>query len=225
MARKPGSKNNAITHGAYAKDLILPGESLREFNLKHRNLIEEWEPVGTLEEDTVLTLAKCLWQKSRADRFYLQELLWAQQHPDEELVNNAIWRAEVLGEIQTVEELNRITDQFPPPFKEWLERGVPRANFKDEKSWLESFKSQILDKLVQLRLVIIFEIESDEFRAAKAAKVRDLIAKKIALDEKLDACIDKAIKRLAQLKTFKQLVVERASHTRAIDHRSISDQG
>ncbi|MGB7006654.1 MAG: hypothetical protein WBE05_19865, partial [Pseudolabrys sp.] len=105
------------------------------------------------------------------------------------------------------------------------ERGVPRANFKDEKSWLESFKSQILDKLVQLRLVIIFEIESDEFRAAKAAKVRDLIAKKIALDEKLDACIDKAIKRLAQLKTFKQLVVERASHTRAIDHRSISDQG
>jgi hypothetical protein len=217
MARKPGSKNNAITHGAYAKDLILPGESLREFNLKHRNLIEEWEPVGTLEEDTVLTLAKCLWQKSRADRFYLQELLWAQQHPDEELVNNAIWRAEVLGEIQTVEELNRI--------KEWLERGVPRANFKDEKSWLESFKSQMLDKLVQLRLVIIFEIESDKFRAAKAAKVRDLIAKKIALDEKLDACIDKAIKRLAQLKTFKQLVVERASHTRAIDHRSISDQG
>ena len=47
MARKPGSKNNAITHGSYAKDLILPGESVREFNLIHRGLIEEWEPVGT----------------------------------------------------------------------------------------------------------------------------------------------------------------------------------
>jgi hypothetical protein len=34
----------------------------------------------------------------------------------------------------------------------------------------------------------------------------------------------KAIKRLAQLKRFKQIVEERASHTRAIDHRSISDQ-
>ena len=50
MARKPGSKNNAITHGAYAKDLILPGESVREFNLIHRGLIEEWEPVGTLKK-------------------------------------------------------------------------------------------------------------------------------------------------------------------------------
>ena len=181
--------------------------------------------MGLLKKIRCLLSQNTFGKNAAPTDFIYQELLWAQQHPDEELVNNAIWRAEVLGEIQTVEELNRITDQFPPLFKEWLERGVPRANFKDEKSWLESFKSQILDKLVQLRLVIIFEIESDKFRAAKAAKVRDLIAKKIALDEKLDACIDKAIKRLAQLKTFKQLVVERASHTRAIDHRSISDQG
>ena len=150
MARKPGSKNNAITHGAYAKDLILPGESLREFNLKHRNLIEEWEPVGTLEEDTVLTLAKCLWQKSRADRFYLQELLWAQQHPDEELVNNAIWRAEMLGEIQTVEELNQITDRFPHSTKSgWNGQFLGRISkmkkvglkVSSRKYWISSYST------------------------------------------------------------------------------------
>ena len=54
--------------------------------------------------------------------------------------------------------------------------------------------------------------------------MRELTAKKIALDERLDARIDKAVKRLAQLKTFKQLVDERASHARGIELRSISDQ-
>jgi hypothetical protein len=65
MARKPGGKNNAITHGAYAKDLLLPNESREQFELLHQGLIEEWNPIGTLENDTVLTLAKCIWQKRR----------------------------------------------------------------------------------------------------------------------------------------------------------------
>jgi hypothetical protein len=69
MARKPGGKNNAITHGAYAKDLLLPNESREQFELLHQDLIEEWNPTGTLENDTVLTLAKCIWQKRRIEGF------------------------------------------------------------------------------------------------------------------------------------------------------------
>ena len=70
MTRKPGGKNNAITHGAYAKDLLLPNESREQFELLHQGLIEEWNPTGTLENDTVLTLAKCIWQKRRIEGFY-----------------------------------------------------------------------------------------------------------------------------------------------------------
>jgi hypothetical protein len=47
MARKPGGKNNAITHGAYAKNLLLPNESREQFELLHQGLIEEWNPTGT----------------------------------------------------------------------------------------------------------------------------------------------------------------------------------
>ena len=54
--------------------------------------------------------------------------------------------------------------------------------------------------------------------------MRELTAKKIALDERLDARIDKAVKRLAQLKAFKEIVAERASQARGIDHPRISDQ-
>jgi hypothetical protein len=68
MARKPGGKKNAITHGAYAKDLLLPDESPEEFERLHRGLIEEWNPTGTLEDDTVLDLAQSIWQKRRSDK-------------------------------------------------------------------------------------------------------------------------------------------------------------
>ena len=84
MARKPGGKNNAITHGAYAKDLFLPNERREEFELLHQGLIKEWNPTGTLEDDTVLTLAQCIWLKRRIEGLYHQEVVDTQyQNADE----------------------------------------------------------------------------------------------------------------------------------------------
>ena len=57
---------------------------------------------------------------------------------------------------------------------------------------------------IQRDTIINEKTESPEFEAVRAAEVRELTSKKIALDDRLDARIDKAIKRLAQLKTFKQ---------------------
>ena len=67
-------------------------------------------------------------------------------------------------------------------------------------------KTEILDFVVTHEIIIIEETKSLEFKAKKVAEVRELTAKKIALEERLDARIDKAIKRLAQLNTFKQIV-------------------
>jgi hypothetical protein len=218
MARKPGGKNNAVTHGAYAEDLILPGESVREFKLLHRGLIEEWKPVGTLEEHTVLTLAQYIWQKRRVDRSYYREASWAQEHPQEEVVDYTL-RRKMLDKVQTMQDLTEITDQLPEFYKKWMELEVPRSKFKDEKSWIESLKSGILDTLVQHKLVIVLQVQSREFQAVKAAEVLELTAKKIALDEWLDNGIDKAVRRLAQLKTFKQIVAEQDSRPKIIDQQ------
>jgi hypothetical protein len=73
MARKRGGKNNGIKHGAYAEELILPDENVDEFLQLYQRLTEEWQPVGISEEETVLDLAKCLWQKRRVERFYYRE--------------------------------------------------------------------------------------------------------------------------------------------------------
>ena len=222
MAGKPGAQNNAITHGAYAENLILPGESIREFKLLHRALIDEWKPTGALEEDTVLTLAQCIWLKRRVDRFYQREASWAQKHPAEEEISDAGRRAKLLENVRTLQDLNEVTADVPDLYKMWMDAAIPRSQFKDEESWIDAIKSKILDMLVAHRLVVILHIESQQFKAFKAGEVRELTSKKIALDERLDGRIDKALKRLAQLKTFKQMIEDQASLAKTIDGRRIS---
>jgi hypothetical protein len=56
---------NAWKHGGYSNLGVLPGEDPKEFDDFHRSLIEEWQPSGATECDAVLSLAKCIWRKSR----------------------------------------------------------------------------------------------------------------------------------------------------------------
>ena len=71
MTRKLGGKNNAIRHGAYTEDLLLPGECAEEFERLHQGLIEELKPNGTLEEHTVRAIAENIWRKTRGERFLI----------------------------------------------------------------------------------------------------------------------------------------------------------
>ena len=83
-------------------------------------------------------------------------------------------------------------------------------------------KTYIKIKSIALDSAIDDEHESLLYQAKTAALVQDLIAKKISLDERLDARIDKAIKRLAQLKTFKQ-IIEASASQKNNEQRGISD--
>jgi hypothetical protein len=56
---------NAWKHGGYSNLGVLPGENVREFRRLHQSLIDEWKPSGPTECDAVLSLAKCMWRKSR----------------------------------------------------------------------------------------------------------------------------------------------------------------
>jgi hypothetical protein len=102
MARKPAGRNNALKHGAYAETLVLPSESIDKFNQLHRALIDEWKPIGALEEDTVLSIAHCIWQKHRVERFYYREAT-SDKDRDESFV---IYQADLLEKAQTLADVN-----------------------------------------------------------------------------------------------------------------------
>jgi hypothetical protein len=224
MTRRPGGRNNALKHGAFSQDLVLPDEKREDFEQLHQSLIEEWSPTGALEEDTVLTLAQGIWLKRRVERFYHQEATWAQEHAGEEELNYADALARVLEHAQSVEDVTEIIAVLPDRYREWIETKYHRSNFfNDAQSWIRSVKS-IIPKLIEgYEITVMDERRSPAFKAEKAALLRDLTAKKIALDERLDSRIDKAVKRLAQLKALKQVFGVQASHVKGIEHRGTSD--
>lgn len=59
---------NALIHGVYASDNVLPWESEEDFESVHAELRAEWSPDGRTEEETVLSLARLHWLKHRLMR-------------------------------------------------------------------------------------------------------------------------------------------------------------
>jgi hypothetical protein len=60
---KQASSHNALVHGLYAKDVLLPWDSREDFEKLHQDLRAEFLPRGRSEEETILDLAFLYWQK------------------------------------------------------------------------------------------------------------------------------------------------------------------
>ena len=62
---KRRSAFNSVTHGAYARTLILPGEELAEFEELIRVHLETWKPINRIEDILVTEMATTLWRLRR----------------------------------------------------------------------------------------------------------------------------------------------------------------
>ncbi len=62
---KRRSAFNSVTHGAYARNLILPGEEVAEFEELIRVHLETWKPVNLIEDILVTEMASTLWRLRR----------------------------------------------------------------------------------------------------------------------------------------------------------------
>jgi hypothetical protein len=60
---KRSRSRNALVHGLYAKDVLLPWDSKEDFEKLHEDLKAEFSPHGRAEEEAVLDLATLHWQK------------------------------------------------------------------------------------------------------------------------------------------------------------------
>jgi hypothetical protein len=59
---------NALTHGYYCTDIVLPWENKRAFLRLHAEMVSELRPAGTIEEELVHDLSRIAWQKRRVVR-------------------------------------------------------------------------------------------------------------------------------------------------------------
>jgi hypothetical protein len=56
---------NALSHGVYASDVVLPWEREEDFERLHQNLRGEFCPDGASEEEAVFEIATLYWKKRR----------------------------------------------------------------------------------------------------------------------------------------------------------------
>ena len=62
----PKRSQNAVSHGAYAQGLaVMPWESPEDFAALLDSVRQDLNPVGALQEEIALDIAKALWRKRR----------------------------------------------------------------------------------------------------------------------------------------------------------------
>ncbi len=67
-AGKAASKLNALKHGLRAEEFVVRGEDPADFARLLENLINEFQPLGPLEEQLVERVAACMWRLRRLYR-------------------------------------------------------------------------------------------------------------------------------------------------------------
>ena len=66
---------NALVHGLYAKDVLLPWDAKDDFEKLHADLRAEFMPHGRAEEETVLDLTFLHWHKQTLWRMWQTAVL------------------------------------------------------------------------------------------------------------------------------------------------------
>jgi hypothetical protein len=84
---KSKRSQNALTHGLYAREAVLPWESADAFAAYYRAIRDDLDPEGPLEEEAVREVAELHWRKQRLAMGYL--LQYYKDTPPPELIKAA----------------------------------------------------------------------------------------------------------------------------------------
>jgi hypothetical protein len=208
MRNKKTKPPNATKHGVFAATAILPGENATEFKELHSELIAEWRPDGATEQDTVLSIAKAVWRKRRVQRFLTAQALTHSGDPKH------IWYNPMLGLMALANAVrgdpeNAIcsAESFldPPRMAHFKQQKFARSLFPSTSEWAEAILKEIDSLLAYIRSEPDTMQMIAMYQSAEALS-GDLFKQELALDERLDAMIDRAVKRLIQIKAMKQML-------------------
>jgi len=199
---KRTKKRNALKHGVYSRDIMLPGESFRGYDALAAELDEEWAPEGPTERSLVDRLVGLYWRKQRLDRYEnakLKQRVEAIHERNE--VNRHRQNLNNLGpefnDAKSVEAVEKILSTLSPFYNEIITDAVPRADSQDTTPWGPAIGAY----------VSTLKAEDQLEGPAKFIAILDpdLIESDLARSDRIDEAIDRTIKRLMQVKTAKQI--------------------
>jgi hypothetical protein len=204
--QKRAKTPNALKHGIFTPITILPGEDLKEFIALYRSVIEEWIPHGATEEEAVLTITNAMWRKRRLQKFIQIQVFKNMADPKHASYNG-------IRALKTFDEILRLKpeDEFEVYAdgclrQEMIDRfksKFPRHKYNSTADRTEAVRAEI-KSIVETNSAII---PNETFLLLSCATVfGDLFKQELALEERLNAIIERSTKQLLQIKAMKQML-------------------
>jgi hypothetical protein len=195
-------KRNALTHGANAREVMLWSERYEDYDSLRADLRLEFSPSGSTEEYLVRTLLDLRWRRRRLDcyaQIIIQKQLNKIREENETIrdIENLVALASEFKKADSVEKVGAILSRLAPIYIYFILSHWPLEVGADPVAW----GSKIGEALARSRPPTPRE-GADEF-----VEIFDLdtFDDDLARIERLDAMIDRTIKRLMQVKTMKQM--------------------
>lgn len=209
---KRSRSRNALVHGLYAKDVLLPWDSKEDFEKLHEDLKAEFSPRGRAEEEAVLDLAFLHWHKQTIWRMWQTAVLKDPFTQDILETGRKSWSGirkglraaakdqrtlQGMANAQSAKLLSRVVR---------LEKKIATASDKEEIKLIEDKINALLHIINDhvLRLVQVLTQGPNAEQAFDKAYAAESMEKIVRLEAALDARIGKVLARLVGLKEFKR---------------------
>jgi hypothetical protein len=209
--KKLGNQN-ALLHGLYAKDVLLPWESKEDFMRLHADLKAEFAPDGRAEEEAVLDLTFLHWHKRTIYRLWQSTMLSDPFTEDIRQTKSESWfdiRKGLRAAATSKRTLRGTIENSLSSLFDGLETvGEKLATTSDAEELKVIYaQTEVITKLVTERfmpLVKTMEQTPDAEHALERAYAPESLEKIMRLDGMFDTRIAKVLARLVGLKEFKR---------------------
>jgi hypothetical protein len=212
MTKERAPSQNAIVHGLYAKDVLLPWDSKEDFIDLHSELRAEFSPHGRLEEEEVLNLAFQHWHRRTIWRMWQASILKNPFAVDIKDTKRKSWsgirkrlRASARKEGTMLGAIESTNSSMISELRRY-QKELAATSDKDEIKCLQEKMGvciEMLNQHVAPLLVKLIQGPSAEKFFDKVYEPESL-EKIMRLDAEIDTRISKCLGRLVVLKEFKR---------------------
>ena len=210
-------KKNALTHGIYGRDILLPWESCEEFEKLLAELQDEFRPSGRMENEIVFDLAHLRWQKYRVHQMWIaaahadpfvSDLIKAGQKSWAGIRKHLKCKAKdgrMMSDMLNALFLEQ-TAEAAKKLAELIQTGKlgdsETKTAETRKREANAFRNVVKD--FSLPLIEAYKDRSNAEDSLRRAYSPEYLEPIIRLEAMIDARIDKALARLVNLKEYKR---------------------
>jgi hypothetical protein len=222
---KPTSNKNALSHGVYATDFVLPIESQDDFEALLASFKAEWKPEGASEEQAVIELTHATWIGWRAARMaqlqfhrspFGTNFAKTKLKSWEDLLDHAEMETPKILE-ETLTNLDKILSGFNTMLDRVSSLPVDTSSSRGKEKQMEN---ALLGRAVSDALEV-FKKVAPTIRSMAGLTVQhwtmfdkaygpEFIEQQMRVMAAVGARIDKILRRLTSLKEYKRVAAEYA---------------